>query len=80
IIEVEGDAQAQYHFWDDKDNYQGVNLVVADKIVINVVADRTDEIKLSGRANGTFYPEGMQPRNSGIPQMKDGITLRSSGR
>lgn len=60
-IIVSGDAQGQYHFWDEDDIYHGVNMVVADSIEIFVVSDRTENIALSGRANGTFYPDGMIP-------------------
>ncbi len=64
-INVDGAAQGQYYIWDEDDVYQGVNLVAADVIDILVVAKKTEKISLHGRANGTFYPPGMEPVNAG---------------
>ncbi|HHE46526.1 MAG TPA: hypothetical protein ENL08_02335 [Bacteroidetes bacterium] len=61
VILVEGDAQGEYHVWDERDVYQGVNLSAADAIELTIVSERVTSIVLEGRSNGVFYPPGQIP-------------------
>jgi len=60
-VRVEGDAKGEYHIWDEKDEYKGVNLSAADAIEIIIENDQVQEIKLEGKTSGAFYPPGMEP-------------------
>jgi len=79
IIFVEGDAQGEYHVWDESDVYQGVNLSAADTIELTVVSEKATSIVLEGRSNGAFYPPEQIPEGVGIrePASSSG-RLRSS--
>lgn len=60
-VHVEGDAEGEYHVWDERDVYNGVNLSAADVIELIIESNKVSEIKLEGRTSGAFYPPGMAP-------------------
>jgi len=59
--QVAGNAVGRYFVWDENESYQGLNLATGDTISILVVAERSRRIEIVGRANGSFYPAGMEP-------------------
>jgi len=60
-VHVEGDAEGEYHVWDEKDIYKGVNLSAADVIELIIESNKVTEIILEGSTSGAFYPPGMAP-------------------
>lgn len=60
-----GSALGQYYVWDEAKGYQGLNISRADSIAIRIVKDRAEEILISGKASGEFYPPGLEPSERG---------------
>ncbi|MBT7618571.1 MAG: hypothetical protein HN590_14930 [Calditrichaeota bacterium] len=60
-VHVQGDAEGEYHVWDEQDVYNGVNLSAADVIELIIEGNKVSEIILEGRTSGAFYPPGMAP-------------------
>ncbi|MDP8238150.1 MAG: LptA/OstA family protein [Candidatus Hatepunaea meridiana] len=66
IIYVEGNAQGEYHIWDENGNYRGVNISASDSIELTIVLDKTTSVILEGRAKGVFYPPEDVPEGVGL--------------
>jgi len=60
-VHAEGDALAEYHVWDEKDVYQGVNLSAGDVIELMFQGKKAQQITLMGSVNGSFYPPRFAP-------------------
>ena len=56
IVFVEGDAEGEYHVWNEDGQYQGVNISAADSIELTIVNNITTDIRLEGSVTGAFYP------------------------
>lgn len=56
IVMVNGDAEGEYHVWNEDGTYQGVNLSAADSIKLIIVNNITTDIHLEGSVTGAFYP------------------------
>ncbi len=61
VVKVEGDAEGEYHIYDEDDVYQGVNLSAADVIKIHIENNEVVKIDLDGGTSGAFYPPDMAP-------------------
>lgn len=60
-LNVKGDAQGEYHVWDEQDEYQGVNISAANTIEITIQKNTVTEINLIGSTAGAFYPPDQAP-------------------
>ncbi len=60
-VRAVGNAEAEYHVWDEQGVYQGVNLSAGDAIELTFAGKQVDQIRLIGGINGAFYPPRFTP-------------------